>query len=373
MRSAFKIGLLLLCALLVNMAQGKEKEEFTKIIKKEFDITANGTTHLVNRFGKVEVHTWDRKRVKISATIVVRAPDETTAQSVFNRIRIKFDNNRNFVKAVTEIEPEKQSWWKINVAIKKSDFSIHYDVFVPSSNNLVLEQSFGDVSIAAMEGKGDLSIEHANFKLTGFDSDANLKIAHSSGLVQRTQNVRAEILNSKIRFQQAKDMVAETKHSSLTVEKANDVRVESRNNTLEIGQVQIFRNIGVSDQIKIAKAAVIAVGSKYSSVRIGQVSKSLDLDLEYGEASVDEVVKGFSGVSLNGRHSVFSIKLAKGDTYQMDALADFAGVKYPKGMKIVYENEGKNTHSVKGYVGTATAPNIIKARLTYGALKVEQK
>ena len=46
--------------------------EFTKTIKREFDISANGTTYLSNKYGKIEVKTWDKNRVKIAVTIVVK-------------------------------------------------------------------------------------------------------------------------------------------------------------------------------------------------------------------------------------------------------------------------------------------------------------
>ncbi|MBK7338549.1 MAG: hypothetical protein IPJ00_21495 [Saprospirales bacterium] len=35
-------------------------QEFNKTITKEYDISANGTTYLSNKYGKVDVKTWEK-------------------------------------------------------------------------------------------------------------------------------------------------------------------------------------------------------------------------------------------------------------------------------------------------------------------------
>lgn len=91
-------------------SEQQDVQEFTKTVKKEFPINATGTVDLSNKYGKVDVHTWERDRVKIDVTIVVDARSESTAQEVFNRIQIDFSNDDSFVKAETSIETNK-SWW----------------------------------------------------------------------------------------------------------------------------------------------------------------------------------------------------------------------------------------------------------------------
>ena len=89
----------------------QDAQEFTKTIKKEFSLNANGTVNLVNKYGKIDVKTWDKSRAKIEVTIVVKAGSESHAQVVFERIRIDFSNDDSFVKAETIIESNKSSWF----------------------------------------------------------------------------------------------------------------------------------------------------------------------------------------------------------------------------------------------------------------------
>ena len=41
--------------------------DYTKTIKKEFDISSDGLVDLSNRYGVLEVSTWDKNRVKSEA------------------------------------------------------------------------------------------------------------------------------------------------------------------------------------------------------------------------------------------------------------------------------------------------------------------
>ena len=98
MKLAYKISLVfLLAGLLVTGLQAKNHyQEFTKTIKKEFDITRDGTTNIKNKYGKVDIKTWDKNRVKIDVRIVVNARSEKSAQEVFDRIDIGFSNGYPF-------------------------------------------------------------------------------------------------------------------------------------------------------------------------------------------------------------------------------------------------------------------------------------
>lgn len=48
------------------------KQVFTKNIKKEFSVSANGTCEISNMYGIVELKTWDKNRVKVDVLISIK-------------------------------------------------------------------------------------------------------------------------------------------------------------------------------------------------------------------------------------------------------------------------------------------------------------
>ena len=157
----------------------QEAQEFTKTIKKEFPISQTGTVDLTNKYGKVEVHTWDRNRVKIDVSIVVDARSESAAQEVFDRIQIDFSNDDAFVKAETSIE-SSNSWWKGSWN-NKSEFQVNYEVYMPSTCDLNLDNQYGNSNVEAISGSADVKVKYGDFQLEGVGGDLKVYLGYGNG------------------------------------------------------------------------------------------------------------------------------------------------------------------------------------------------
>ena len=371
MKLAYKISLTLILLAGLMCANLEAKQEFTKTVKKEFDITQDGTTSLMNKYGNVNIKTWDKNRVKIDVRIVVKASNEKAAQEVFERVSINFSNGPSFVKAETSIASKSTKWWN-NWSGSKSDYSIHYDVTMPPSNNLEVSNKYGDVYSSTINGKIDLNLKYGNFKIDGGAADSEIALAYGNGTLIRTRNTKIDASYAKLTIEEARDIEVNTKYSTFTVGKANDINSYSKYDTYKVDQVAAFKNQGKYDNIDIEAANSVGVISKYTDFYVESVSQSVDLDFEYGGANIEEISSGFSNVRLNGRYTDFKINLQRGAPFKMEASADYAGIRYPEGMTVVYEKDKGSYHEVSGHSGTQSTSSIIKAKLNYGGLKVKQ-
>ncbi|MFK7932431.1 MAG: hypothetical protein AB8G22_02920 [Saprospiraceae bacterium] len=346
------------------------KKEFTKTIKKEFGITADGTTSIYNKYGQINLQTWDKSRVKIEVTILVNAGSESEAQEVFERIDVDFSNGNDYVKAETEIESQKSGWW--SWGDNKSDYNISYKVFLPATNNIDIINKYGNVNAEAIEGSATVAVKYGNFRLEGIGENATINLGYGNGTVVAARDVTSEISYGRILFKEAKELSLTSKYSKVTIDKANDIRSETKYDTYDIGEVRDFRNNGKYDSFNIEYADNIVVGSKYTEVYAQKVGNSLDFDLEYGGATVEKVAKGFADIRIVGSYADFKINVEDGASYRMEATANYAGIRYPEDMNVTYEKEKGTYHEVEGHKGTKGARSVIKARLDYGGLKVRQ-
>lgn len=364
----FTAGLLFL-ALLVSAAPLSAAADYTKTIKKEFDITNDGTTSITNKYGKVDIKTWDRNRVKIDVTIIVRASSESRAQEVFDRIAIDFSNSSNYVKAVTEIEPQKTSFWSWSTATK-SDYSINYEVFLPPGNSLELDHKYGDAYVSALKGKGNITIKYGNLKAEGFERDANLYLGYSNGALEKTAALTADVSYGKLICNEAGDASLITKYSKIIMEQAGSIRCESKYDSYELGNIRSFKNVGKYDNIRIGKVNEIGINARYTELSLKELTQKMELEMQYGGASIEKLSRNFSSVYINGSYTGFKIGIERGSNFQFDAETNYAGIGYPSDMNVTYEYEKGSDHTVRGYIGANNASAIIKARLNYGGLKV---
>ncbi len=345
-------------------------QEFTKTIKKEFPINATGTVNLINKYGKIDVKTWNKSRVKVDVTIVVKAKSESSAQSVFDRIRIDFTNGEDFVKAETVISSAKSSWW--SWGDDNSEFQINYEVFMPESGALDLQNKYGDAFVASLTGRANIDVKYGNFRLEGVGGDLNVTLGYGNGTVVKARNTSADISYSKINFNDVQDVNFTTKYSKISVDNGANLKAESRYDQFYLSKVNRLNCQSRYGNFEIGEAESVVAVSRYTDFKINRLRDRGDFDLQYGGLRVEKLSKGFSNVNLVGKYSDFKIDVEEGASYTLDAATNYAGIAYPAGMNVTYEKDKGTSHEVKGHTGTQNARSVIKANLSYGGLKVKQ-
>lgn len=348
----------------------QKAQEFTKTIKKEFSINATGTVNLINKYGKVEVKTWDKSRAKIDVTIVVKARSESSAQDVFDRIRIDFANGDDFVKAETVISSSKTSWWDWGGS--SSEFQINYEVFMPETGSLDLSNKYGDAFVAPITGKASIDVKYGNFHIEGVGGDLAVNLGYGNGTVVKARDTRAEVSYSKLNFDNVRDVTITTKYSKIYVDNGANLKAESRYDHFNLTKINRFNCQSRYGNVEIGEAESVAGVSRYTDYKIGRLRDNGDFDLQYGGLRIDNLAKGFSNLNLNGKYTDFKVNVEEGASYTLDAATNYAGIAYPAGMNVTYEKDKGTSHEVKGHTGTQNARSVIKASLSYGGLKVKQ-
>ena len=348
----------------------QKAQEFTKTIKKEFPINATGTVNLVNKYGKIDLKTWNKSRVKVDVTIVVKARSESAAQDVFDRIRIDFANGDDFVKAETVISSSKSSWW--DWGNNNSEFQINYEVFMPETGALDLSNKYGDAFVAPLTGKASVDVKYGNFRLEGIGGDLNVNLGYGNGTVVKARDASADVSYSKINFNDVQDVNFTTKYSKISVDKGANLKAESRYDQFYLGKVTRLNCQSRYGNVEIGEAESVVAVSRYTDYKITRLQDNGDFDLQYGGLRIEKLAKGFSNVNMVGKYSDFKIDVEEGASYTLDAATNYAGIAYPAGMNVTYEKDKGTSHEVKGHTGTQNARSVIKANLSYGGLKVKQ-
>ncbi len=348
-----------------------EVQDYTKTIKKEFPITANGTVNLINKYGKIDVKTWDKSRAKVDVTIVVKAGSESQAQSVFDRIRIDFTNDDSFVKAETIIQSNKSSWFNLG-GNDRTEFQINYQVYMPATASLDLSNRYGDSQVAPLSSKVKMDVKYGNFRLEGVGNALTLNLDYGNGTVVKSSDANVNASYSKLNFNEVRNISLTSKYSKLTVDNGADLSADSRYDEFDLGKMDRLVCTTMYGNMVVGSAESISATGRYTDFKIDRLRDNGDFDLQYGGLRIEHVAKGFSKINLVGKYSDFKIVVDNGASYTLDANASFAGIAYPDGLVVTYEKEKGTSHEVKGHAGTQNARSVIRASLNYGGLKVKQ-
>lgn len=375
MKSVCKLALLIAFTTLV---QGTAKAElptrrtFTRTIEEGFDIATDGTTYLSNKYGEVQVKTWDRNRVKITVDIVVDASSEERANAIFNRIHINFANAADFVRATTEIESTRTSWWSWNSGSSKGDFRINYEVYLPAQNQLELTLKYGDAYLSQLEGPAKLDLKYGNFTSEGVGDRSTINLAYGNGTIVQAQNLNVNLAYGKLAIQKAGDIQLTSKYAKVEIEKAEDVDCETKYDTYQIMEIADFSNYGKYDNFSIRKARNIDLRGKYTSLEADEVQENVVLHTEYGSASLG-MSPYFRKVDLDGRYTDFKVSVPAATSYQLDASGNYSSINYPDYLQLTREISASNSREIVGYQGQENTAALIKARMSYGGIRIRTR
>ncbi|PSR12788.1 MAG: hypothetical protein DA408_02290 [Bacteroidetes bacterium] len=352
----------------VKAATSPSVREFSKTINKQFNITSDGLVNLSNKYGKIDIKTWEQKSVRISVKIVVNAKDESAAQTTFDRININFYNSASSVGAETEIADKKSSWW--DWGNNSDEFSINYEVYMPASCNLEVMAKYCDVFAAAIVGKGEFSIKYGNVKLDGLGEDSSIELAYGNGTIRKVRDLGVNLAYGNLDVGEASDVNIDVRYGNFGVERAGDIISESRYSNFKLGEIREFRNNGKYDNVEIGFAEEVVCETHYTNVQVGRLSRRLSLDMAYGSAKTMQVDAGFSEINLNGRYTDFKLYMGNGVACTLDLTGNYADIRLPSsGVTTSYDAQNGNSHQVRGTMGSGGKSTII-AHMSYGGITV---
>lgn len=344
--------------------------EFTKNLSREFDQLPNGTTALYNKYGKVDVKTWNQNRVKIDVTFIVVADNQADADKQFSRLNVNFSNATGYVKAETVIEEGSKggSWLGsfISFASSCQDFKINYDVYLPIANQVDLKNKYGDSFLAALEGKLTAEIKYGDLRSEGLKNDVSLNLGYGKANFANAVNVSGSISYGEVMVGECRDISLDSKYSEMNFERANDLDLRSQYDDMNIGAVNKLNLKTNYSDIKTKSAHHMTVDAGYSDVKIGWLGSSGEFDMTYGNLQIENLDKGFQQLDLEGSYTDFIVVLPKGTGFRLDAEGQYSDIKYPISLNVNRFEESGSHKTVSGSQGDGKA--TIKARLRYGGI-----
>lgn len=371
MKRVFKISALLLFGAIAALADSGSfwKKDFSKVIIKEFDLSNGKEVHINNRYGQVDVSTWNQSTVKITVEIVVDARNEEDAEEVYERININFNDLGNAISATTEIESNSSSWsWWGNSG--SSDYSINYKVNMPEDHPLQVYNKYGDCSIDGSFETARYEIKYGNITVNDGTDRLSLQLGYGKAKLASVREADIQIKYSQLKMGDAEMLQIESKYSNIKAQDIGTVVIESKYDDYMLGRVSSLRNNGKYDDFHIDEVADFEIQSSYTDVEINTLHHFAKSDMRYGELSVEHISPTFRSVVLEGQYTEYVLGTKGLDSFDFDAEGEY--VDWEWNQKIEYSrkiDEGSH-QSLAGYYKKPNSGRSIKAVLNYGSLEL---
>lgn len=351
MRTIVKITfLLLLIPSMVFANELKGKYEKTKTIKKEFSVNADALLELSNRYGSIDIKSWNQNTISIEVIITTSSNKESKAVERLDAINVEFSNTNSLVSAKTKIG---KSNWKSNN--NSTSMDIKYIVRMPQTNDLNVSMDYGDVLIDKLEGKTDFNIDYGRLiagELLNKTNSINLDYSRGSSIETLT--------NGSINID----------YSSIDVSNAGNIDLNSDYCDSTFGNVKGLTFNSDYGSITIENATSIEGNSDYANLKFGSISNSLLIEADYGSLKVNEMGVNFSDINIDTEYTGVKIGVDSSSSFSYIIDSKYGGISLPSNVNNTKETT-KNTS--KHYEGTFNgSKGSVSISTTYGSVKISE-
>lgn len=333
------------------------KHEKSKNISKTFNVNKNATLYINNKYGNVNVTTWNENRIEINVKITVKGDDLSSVERKLKDIDIQFESTPSLVEARTIIEKSKSSWswWG---GSNNTNYKINYSVRMPITNNADLHNKYGNIYLLdKLEGKSNINCDYGKIQIDQLlNSNNNISLDYCG--------------SSEISYMKSGNLNVD--YSKLTIRKSNTLKVSADYSTIKIDQATDVTFNSDYGSISAEEVNSITGNSDYASIKIGTLKKSLKINSDYGGIRIQNIAKGFDNITIDGNYA--SIKLGTNSDNNFDFNIDlsYASFGYPDNNVELYKSIKKTSKKYyEGTFGKGNSNSKITIKSNYGGVSLK--
>lgn len=353
MKATYKLlFLLLLLPITFYATEKKGKYTKTKEVTKIFNVNKNATLNVTNKYGNIDIVTWKENTINIKVTITTNGNDENKVIKKLNDISIDFSGNNSSVTANTIIEKNYSSW---NLWGKSNNVSmeINYEIKMPITNNVNLNNDYGAINIDKLEGSSKINCDYGKLNIGELlNSNNTIHINYTN--------------NSTIQFMKSGEIDAD--YSSLYIDESGKTKLNADYSQISFGQLAVLVFNCDYGNLKIETVGDINGNSDYMNTSIGKLKGYGNFNIEYGSLKINELESNFKSLKVESSFTPLKFGLNPNNSFNISASLEFGGFKNTN--DFTFNKEIKNTTS-KYYEGYYNQPNknaTVTIKSSYGSV-----
>ncbi len=323
MKNMYKLLLLFfLIPLTITATDKKGKYTKTKTIQKEFSVSQDATLNVVNKYGNIDIVSWNENKVVFDITITTNGNDEEKVEKRLEQIDVKFDASSSNVSAKTIIEKNAISWslWgkKNNVSIE-----INYKIKMPVTNNVDLTMDYGGINLDKLEGSSKIDCDYGSLNIGELlNSDNHINVDYTK--------------NSNIEFM--KDGSINADYSKIHIEKTGSVKLNADYSELSFGKLADLEYNCDYGSLKVESAGNLKGVSDYMHTTIGSLSGSGEFDIDYGSLKIKELASNFKLLNVKSSYTHVKLGVNPNTSFDITANLSYTSFKKPDGFTFLKVN-----------------------------------
>ncbi len=337
--------------------------ELTKTITKQFAVTASAKVEIVNKYGKIKIEPWEKDSVAIKIVVTTFGKNEASVEKLMERVDFEFRTSDSFVKAETLLDRNSSPIAEFfnsltdqsKAIFSKSHIQVDYIVQVPTHAMLDIHNRFGDVILGKVRGKSDLRIGHGNLYAESFREEVWMDLS---------------FCHADIGYLAKGDITL--RGGSFAVEEADELTLNSLTSEVDIERSRKVRFVSKNDEIELGEAIQVEGEGHFTKLSIMDLSKSADVELNFGSFKIQRVLNTFSDLKVTGNSADIRLDFQQ-PTYfaiKTDTRAD--RIEFPEASALEKEYYDRDRFmETEGFIGQkGVQTGNVRIKATSGEVRI---
>ena len=352
----FKLFTFLLLVPLLTMAvnlKAKDKHTKEKVIKKEFNVSANATLSVDNSYGNLEVITWNENRIVFEITITTSGNNEEKVRKKLDEITVDFEESTNSVSAKTRFTKNKSSFWWNWGSSGKVNMKINYIIKMPITNSVNLSNDYGNIKVGKLKGQAKIDCDYGKITTKELMADGNdLNFDYTNGCY----------------FDYIKSGKINADYSSFVVGKTKELHINAHYTKSEVEIAETVTYNCDYGSLEVKTANTFSGNGDYLTLRLGNIYKTVSIKADYGSIKIDKLHESFSNLTINSDYSGIKIGYAPNLRFDFELDLDYAGLNGDNDFKFTEKTNQSHSKYYTGYYGSLNSGSKITIDSKYGGV-----
>ena len=318
-----------------------QKESETRNFIKTVPVGKETTLEVSNKYGKVEITTWNKDSVFIRAEVKAYAKDASKLGKMFDGITVNISDAKYIVRAQTEFTSNLNTLFESfkgmtsKIISYDSRVEINYYIDIPEYLNLNIDNKYGDVYMEDNTGELRLNISNGSLRANSVGKNSSLTMVFCDAKINSMASGNINASFSEISLGTTEDLTINSISSKYDIKKAGIIRGDSKRDKFFIEYIETLNG-----------------NSYFTDYKISNVKKEMNLTAKYGSITAELIEKAFESIAINSSYSDISLNFDPGASYNLDVRHLNAFLVLPD--KNIKTEEKTLNEDKKEYITTAT-------------------
>ncbi len=326
-----------------------EAEELSKTVQKSFNIKSDTRIDVNNKYGNIIIKNWDKNVFELKVTVDAKGSSASKTQRILDAIDIDISDRIS--------SGELSVYTDIGNINGNSSFSVHYEISMPGTNPMRLENSFGNIFMGSHAGDLKVTVKYGQLMAE------DLEFAE----------VRIDFSSSRCEIESLKKGSLDLRYSKLSVEELGDVEISSQFSDVEIEKAGNLVMNGKYGNIELETVNSIKGDIQFAGVDIEYLGEALDLKAKHGDGiKLENVNRKFNKIYIDNQFSSVEINLENGTEALLDFNLEFGNLRaHGDGINFNRVIKDHNSSEYSGFLGDKDASSEIRVSTKYGNIRFE--